>query len=55
MEHELQERASDFIAASSVERLSELEGTVASQATQIRELEQRVADRDAEVTRTQAI
>ena len=43
----MQERAGDFIAASSVERLSELEGTVASQATQIRELEQQVADKDA--------
>ena len=36
----MKEQAGDFIAASSVERLEQLEGTVASQAARIWELEQ---------------
>ena len=42
MENELKEQAGDFIAASSIGRLEELEGTVTSQATRLQELEQQL-------------
>ena len=50
---ELRERAGDFIAASSVGRLEEMEGTVAASSVRIQELEQQVADRDVEITQSQ--
>lgn len=39
LEHELRERASDFIVAGSMESLDDLEGMIASQHAQIQELE----------------
>ena len=42
MENELKEQADDFIVASSVGKLDELEGTIASQASRIQELERQV-------------
>ena len=55
LEGELRERASDFIAASSVGRLEELEGTIAARSARIQELEQQVADRDSEIAQSQAV
>ena len=51
MENELKEQAGDFITASSIGRLEELEGTVTSQATRIWELEQWTKERDFEMAR----
>ena len=52
---ELRERAGDFIAASSIERLEELEGTVAARSARIQELEHQVADRDTEIAQSQVV
>ena len=51
----MREQASDFIATNSVRRLEELEGIVAASSAQIQELEQQVADRDAEIAQSQVV
>ena len=55
MESKLKEQIGDFIVASSVGRLKELEGTVATRDAWIQELEQQVANRDTEIAQAQAV